>query len=455
MLQKPEQVFDLKWNNFTAHLAEVSSSWLQDTLLLDISIQCGPELVRAHKLVLSACSPWFREVFVNMQANPSPLVVLWETKMVDMKNILSFMYNGEVQVEQDSLLSFLKLAKYLQVKGLTEGKEKEDEDDDKVLPDEEQIEKGVRKDSSRSPREEAMSEMEEQVPRTRENSLSRSRLADESRSRKENGSESRLRKEDFEPKREEKEKETKEKFSHFPEKLAEAKEKTDNKVMGKSDFEIKRDYERSKVREMRIKEVMKNAGKDKSFERYQKKKTNNRKESLGQELKNLQNGKSLEKRKETKVTDDHYNVDYEEHLRIQAMLERKNMLEKISNASLKKFESSYEQENSFNEDNHNPDFDPSLLVKTEIDESMDEEVDTSGPDVTLETSFNTSFSKPSTNSSWCTLCNKGPIAKMTQHMQNVHSEITYECKTCVKTFKCHRYLQNHKRQYCPERFTSK
>merc|ERR1719508_207589 len=186
-----------------AHLTELSSSLLQDSSLLDISIQCGPELVRSHKLVLSACSPWFREVFCNMPANPSPLVVLWETKMADMKNILSFMYNGEVQVEQDNLLSFLKLAKYLQVKGLTEEKDNVDhaENTEKVLHNEGKNEKKPRiEDTNKSPSGNSLARRED--PRARENSRPRSRMMDDTRTRKETASESRLRKEDFELKRE-------------------------------------------------------------------------------------------------------------------------------------------------------------------------------------------------------------------------------------------------------------
>jgi len=356
--------------------------------------------------------------------------------MADMKNILSFMYNGEVQVEQDNLLSFLKLAKYLQVKGLTEEKDNVDheENTEKVLLKEGKNEKKPRiEDTNKSPSGNSLARRED--PRARENSRPRSRMMDEIRTRKETASESRLRKEDFELKRED------------------VKEKGENSSLGMNDFETKRDYERAKVKEMRNKEIMKASGKDKILERHRKKKTNNiRKESLGEELKALQAGKSSVKSKERKPAAGHSDINNEENLLVQAMLERKSMLEKISNASLNTFETSHGQDNSFDNDDEypHPDFDPSLLVKTEIDDTMEEEIDTSASNVPFETSKNNSVSKPT--GSWCPLCNKGPIAKMTQHMQNVHSEISYECKTCVKTFKCQRYLQNHKRQYCPERF---
>jgi len=433
MLQKHENLFDLKWNNFAAHLTELSSSLLQDSTLLDISIQCGTEVVRAHRLVLSACSPWFREVIINMQANPSPLVVLWETKMVDMKNILSFMYNGEVQVEHDSLLSFLKLAGYLQVKGLTQGNENKDVAE-QVMEEEMPVMK--------KPEVEETTHMSVEDPKSRETirptsrtSRPMSRVAEPSKSRNETTSEIRLTKEDFDLSK-------KKQVIEYSEERSGNSEKN---VIGKSDFDIKSDYERSKVRDMRLKEVMKNAGTHKSLDRPLKKKQQLRKNSFGQQFKAPQSSKPLHnKPKET--------IDNEERL-LEAMLERRSMLEKIGNAPLSRFE------NTNDDDEYNPDFDPSLLVKTEIDETMEEEVlDTSGPSTPFSHSPTTSLT-PNTSSNtptsdMCNICGKGPFAKgkVSQHMKNVHSGMLYECTTCVKTFKCERYLQNHKRQYCPDRF---
>lgn len=418
MLQKSENMFDLKWNNFAAHLAELSTSFLQDTSLLDLSIQCGTEVVKAHKLVLSACSPWFREVISNMQASPSPLVVLWETNMEDMKSILSFMYNGEVQVQHDSLLSFLKLAGYLQVKGLTQGIEK-NEGSNKVIEEgsvtmvseEEKLIKNPLREELRSSRPS-------------------SRVFDKSKSRNET-SETRLTKKDFD---------LSEKKN--PREIAVEKPHTvgEEYAVRKSDFEIKSDYERAKVREIRLKEIMKNSGKDRSFEKPDKKKLNVKKESLREQLKAFQSSRKTVPEKPT---------DNEESL-LEAMLERKSMLEKISNAPLSRFESRNDESSEYS-----PDFDPSLLVKTEMDETVEEEVlNTAGTSSPFSHTPAESY-KPSTSSSlMCTQCGKGPYAKgkLSTHMKNVHSGMEYECTTCVKTFKCERYLLNHKRQYCPDRF---
>ena len=440
MSQKTGNLFDLKWNNFASHLAELSTSLLQDTSLLDISIQCGAEVVKAHKLVLSACSPWFREVFANMQANPSPLVVLWETNMADMKSILSFMYNGEVQVEHDNLLAFLKLAGYLQVKGLTQ--ENDDADNKKVIEEE----KVMKKQSE--PEDENFRIKPSADGFLQTGDIKRRGEGDERSSSRSSRPESRSVDKKVSRKEPIMARLTKEDFNLSDKKQSVEEERSvyaDKPLIGKSDNEIKSDYERAKIREERLKEIMKNAGKDiKGGDVHVKKKPNVKKESLRDQLKAFQSNRtSHDKPKQT------VHNESEESL-LEAMLERRNNLERTSYAPQSRFEHAAE------DNDYPPEFDPSLLVKTEINDTMEEEVlDTSEPGNPFSHAPADSFKgNPSTNSLMCTICGKGPYAKgkLSTHMKNVHSGVEYECTTCVKTFKCERYLQNHKRQYCPDRF---
>ncbi|KAI4457473.1 btb domain transcription factor [Holotrichia oblita] len=69
-------------------------------------------------MVLSVCSPYFRELF---QMNPCkhPIVFMKDVSYVAMRDLLTFMYQGEVQVNQEQLTTFIKTAEALQIKGLT------------------------------------------------------------------------------------------------------------------------------------------------------------------------------------------------------------------------------------------------------------------------------------------------------------------------------------------------
>merc|ERR1719154_928058 len=80
----------------------------------------------AHKLVLSACSEYFKEIFTrNRHANT--LLCLEGLSKQDMENVLDYMYNGEVHIFQEDLERFLAIAQRLRLEGLLEGGSESDE----------------------------------------------------------------------------------------------------------------------------------------------------------------------------------------------------------------------------------------------------------------------------------------------------------------------------------------
>merc|ERR1711981_831432 len=83
------------------------------------TLACEGNQLEAHKVILSACSPFFRGV---LKRNPHnhPLLYLKGIKYEDVLAVLNFMYHGEVNIAQDELNSFLAVAEDLQVKGLTQ-----------------------------------------------------------------------------------------------------------------------------------------------------------------------------------------------------------------------------------------------------------------------------------------------------------------------------------------------
>jgi len=117
-----DEAFCLKWNDFQGSISSSLGSLRTTSDLLDVTLQCGTESLQCHRLVLSACSDWFKTVFRALPAvTQHPVIVLWEATARDMALLLDFMYNGEVNVKQENLNSFLALAEKLSVRGLTQG----------------------------------------------------------------------------------------------------------------------------------------------------------------------------------------------------------------------------------------------------------------------------------------------------------------------------------------------
>lgn len=118
-LSMSSQRFCLRWNNHQSNLLSVFDQLLHDESFVDVTLAVEGKLLKAHKMVLSACSPYFQTLFVN-HPDKHPIVILKDVPYNDMRSLLDFMYRGEVSVDQDRLTAFLRVAESLRIKGLTE-----------------------------------------------------------------------------------------------------------------------------------------------------------------------------------------------------------------------------------------------------------------------------------------------------------------------------------------------
>ena len=115
---QPQQ-YCLRWNNHQHNLLSVFEDLLNHEAFVDVTIACDGLNLKAHKMVLSACSPYFQSMFYNTP-DKHPVVFLKDVRYDEMKALLEFMYRGEVSVDQENLSSLLKVAEGLKIKGLAE-----------------------------------------------------------------------------------------------------------------------------------------------------------------------------------------------------------------------------------------------------------------------------------------------------------------------------------------------
>jgi len=113
--------FCLKWNDFEANISTAFREIRDDKDFFDVTLACeNDEQISAHKVILSACSPFFRNILRRNQ-HQHPLLYLKGVKYSELLSVLNFMYHGEVNVAQEELNDFLSIAEELRVKGLTQG----------------------------------------------------------------------------------------------------------------------------------------------------------------------------------------------------------------------------------------------------------------------------------------------------------------------------------------------
>ena len=124
--------FCLKWNDFDSNVSKSFGLLRNEDYLHDVTLVGDDNnQVSAHKLVLSACSEYFRNIFKNNK-HIHPLICIGGIASVDLNNIMNYIYNGEVNIFQDELDRFLQIAQRLKLNGLI-GNEDETGQDNKEV----------------------------------------------------------------------------------------------------------------------------------------------------------------------------------------------------------------------------------------------------------------------------------------------------------------------------------
>ncbi|KRT86926.1 BTB domain-containing protein [Oryctes borbonicus] len=113
-----DEKYALNWNSHADHLKLAFTQILEANDFVDVTLSCEGKKVKAHRVILSACSAYFYDI---LKDNPCthPIVALRDIKYSNMNYLLKFMYCGEVQVPTEHFSSFLQTAELLQISGLS------------------------------------------------------------------------------------------------------------------------------------------------------------------------------------------------------------------------------------------------------------------------------------------------------------------------------------------------
>ena len=126
--------YNLNWAEFNSYTSKTFKDLLTDQIFSDVTLVCDDdETIQAHKVILSACSPFFSRILTKNQHN-HPLVYLSDVNLNELKAIVNFMYLGQTNVEQENLQRFLKIAAKFQVRGLTDNNRSEEQMPSPALP---------------------------------------------------------------------------------------------------------------------------------------------------------------------------------------------------------------------------------------------------------------------------------------------------------------------------------
>ena len=119
--------FSLKWNDYSSNWSRSLSQLRKETNFADVTLVTDDKVkFSAHTILLSSCSNTFKFILKeNTHSHTNPLIYLSGVSSVNLGFILDYIYNGEVNLYQEQLDSFLESSEKLEIEGLLGGKQEE------------------------------------------------------------------------------------------------------------------------------------------------------------------------------------------------------------------------------------------------------------------------------------------------------------------------------------------
>ena len=118
-----QEKYTLTWHTYSGHLREMLQKMKKENYLTDVTLVSeDKKLVKAHKIVLSACSTVFKDIVDSISDNDS-VIYLKGIQNLEVESLLEFMYLGEVTLHQSRIKEFLDAAKSLDVKEISKAVE--------------------------------------------------------------------------------------------------------------------------------------------------------------------------------------------------------------------------------------------------------------------------------------------------------------------------------------------
>ena len=111
--------FNLEWNDFEENVASNFGELRNEKDFCDVTLSCEDnKSVEAHKVVLSTCSSVFKSI-LKENKHSHPMIYLRGITSTHLNLLVDFIYNGEVNVFQDYLDSFLRTAEEFKIQGFS------------------------------------------------------------------------------------------------------------------------------------------------------------------------------------------------------------------------------------------------------------------------------------------------------------------------------------------------
>ena len=115
-----QEKYNLRWQSFHSHGEDFLKDLFSSTHFTDVTLVSEDmQRVKAHKNVLSVCSPVFKELLLLDEMNNQSIIFLKGVKYQELEAILQFIYLGQATFHEERVSHFLEAASILEIKDLS------------------------------------------------------------------------------------------------------------------------------------------------------------------------------------------------------------------------------------------------------------------------------------------------------------------------------------------------
>ena len=120
--------YTFTWRRNSDHLRDALKEMMTSSEFTDVTLVTDDkQLIRAHRNILGACSPVFKNILQLEINSANPVIYLRGIQHSEMESIMQFIYLGEARFYEERMSEFLQVSKNLEIKELSTGIELNDQ----------------------------------------------------------------------------------------------------------------------------------------------------------------------------------------------------------------------------------------------------------------------------------------------------------------------------------------
>ena len=117
-----KEKYTMHWHSYSDHLREALCEMMASREFADVTLVTNDkQQIRAHRNILSACSPVFKSILQIDSNSTNPVIYLRGIQHSEMESIMQFIYQGEASFSEERMSEFLTVSKNLEIKELSAG----------------------------------------------------------------------------------------------------------------------------------------------------------------------------------------------------------------------------------------------------------------------------------------------------------------------------------------------